>query len=311
VSTAIVFAELPTAPARAGWRAVLSNRLIITGLAIIGLLVLIAALADVLTPYAPDNQLDDGLDSDGMPLPPSRKFLLGTDNLGRDVLTRVLHGTRISLTVGAVAMLTALIIGVLVGLYAGYYGSWVDVLLMRTTDVVLALPALLLALALANLMDGKVLLHRPVEIKLERGLLSVCVVIGVVSWTGIARVVRAQVLSLKERAFVEAARAIGCSGRRIIWRHLLPNVLPAIIVLATMNVAGTILFEAGLGYLGVGVPQPAPSWGNMISDGQPYLLVAPWLVIPPGVAIVLAVLGFNLLGQGLQDVIDPYHKKGA
>jgi ABC-type dipeptide/oligopeptide/nickel transport system permease subunit len=208
-------------------------------------------------------------------------------------------------------MLTALVIGVLVGLYAGYYGGWVDAVLMRMTDVMLALPALLLAIALAGLMNGKVIVSRPVEIKLERGLLSVCLVIGVVSWTGIARVVRGQVLSLKERAFVEAARAVGCSNRRILWRHILPNVLPAILVLATMSVANTILFEAGLGYLGVGVPPPAPSWGNMIADGQPYMLVAPWLVIPPGVAIVVAALAFNLLGQGLQDVLDPYHKKGA
>jgi ABC-type dipeptide/oligopeptide/nickel transport system permease subunit len=310
VSTVAV-ADPPVAPAPAAWRAVLGNRLVAAGLAVIGLLVLVAVFADLLRPYAPDAQLDDGLDSDGMPLAPCRQFPLGTDNLGRDVLTRVLHGTRISLTVGAVAMLTALLIGVLVGLYAGYHGRWVDAVLMRTTDVVLALPALLLALALAGLMNGKVLVSWPVTIKLERGLFSVCLVIGAVSWTGIARVVRGQVLSLKERAFVEAARAVGCSDRRILWRHILPNVLPAILVLATMSVAGTVLFEAGLGYLGIGVPPPAPSWGNMIADGQPYMIVAPWLVIPPGVAIILAVLGFNLLGQGLQDVLDPYHKRRA
>ena len=311
MSTADVAADLPIPPAPAAWRTLLGNRLVVAGLAIIALFVLVALLADKLSAHAPDMQLADGLDADGMPLAPSRQFPLGTDNLGRDVLSRVLHGTRISLTVGAVAMLTALVIGVLVGLYAGYYGGWVDAILMRLTDVMLALPALLLAIALAGLMDGKVLLGWPVEIRLERGLLSVCLVIGVVSWTGIARVVRAQVLTLKERSFVEAARAVGCSHRRILWRHILPNVLPAIIVLATMSVAGTILFEAGLGYLGVGVPPPAPSWGNMIADGQPYLLVAPWLVFPPGVAIVVAALGFNLLGQGLQDVLDPYHKKGA
>jgi peptide/nickel transport system permease protein len=299
----------------AAGRTVLGNRLVAAGLAVIALLVLVAAFAGSLSPYRPDAQLADGLDADGMPLAPCRRFPLGTDSLGRDVLSRVLHGTRISLTVGAVAMLTALVIGVLVGLYAGYYGGWVDAVLMRLTDVMLALPPLLLAIALAGLMkgndNGKVLLRWPAEIKLESGLLSVCLVIGVVSWTGIARVVRAQVLALKERAFVEAARAVGCSHRRILWRHVLPNVMPAILVLATMTVAGTILFEAGLSYLGVGVPAPAPSWGSLISDGQPYLLVAPWLVIPPGVAIVLASLGFNLLGQGLQDVLDPYHKKGA
>jgi peptide/nickel transport system permease protein len=309
VSTADVAADLPAAPA--AWRALLGNRLVAAGLAVIALLLLVAVFADALAPYAPDAQRADGLDADGLPLAPCRRFPLGTDHLGRDVLSRALHGTRISLTVGAVAMLTALVIGVLVGLYAGYYGGWVDAALMRLTDVMLALPALLLAIALAGLMDGKPILAWPVEVRLERGLLSVCLVIGVVSWTGIARVVRAQVLSLKERTFVEAARAVGCSDRRILWRHILPNVLPAILVLATMSVAGTILFEAGLGYLGVGVPKPEPSWGNMISDGQPYLLVAPWLVVPPGVAIVLCVLGFNLLGQGLQDVLDPYHQRRA
>jgi ABC-type dipeptide/oligopeptide/nickel transport system permease subunit len=309
VSTVEVAADLPAAPA--AWRALLGNRLVAAGLAIVLLFVLVAAFADVLSPYAPDRQMEDGLDADGMPVPPSRRFPLGTDSLGRDVLSRVLHGTRISLTVGTVAMLTSLVIGVLVGLYAGYYGGWVDAVLMRMTDVMLALPALLLAIALAGLMDGKVLIGWPVEVRLERGLLSVCFVIGIVSWTGIARVVRAQVLTLKERAFVEAARAVGCSHRRVLWRHILPNVLPAIVVLATMSVAGTILFEAGLSYLGVGVPPPAPSWGNMILDGQAYMTTAPWIMVPAGAAVVLAVLGFNLLGQGLQDVLDPYHKKGA
>jgi ABC-type dipeptide/oligopeptide/nickel transport system permease subunit len=315
VSTAEVAADLPIAPAPAAWRTVLGNRLVAAGLAIVVLLVLVASFADFLAPYAPETQLADGLDADGLPLAPSRRFPLGTDQLGRDVLSRVLHGTRISLAVGAVAMLTSLLIGVLVGLYSGYYGGWVDAVLMRLTDVMLALPALLLAIALAGIMKGNASdadlapTKQGFTIRLEPGLLSVCLVIGVVSWTGIARVVRAQVLALKERSFVEAARAVGCSHRRILWRHILPNVLPAILVLAAMGVAGTILFEAGLGYLGVGVPPPAPSWGTMIADGQPYLLVAPWLVIPPGVAIVVASLGFNLLGQGLQDVLDPYHKK--
>jgi peptide/nickel transport system permease protein len=292
---------------RASWRAVLANRLVASGLSIIGALVLIALCAGVAAPHDPAEQYADGLDEDGMPLPPSLRFPLGTDSLGRDVLSRTLHGSRISLAVGGVATLTALLVGVLVGLYAGYYGRWVDALLMRFTDIMLALPALLLAIALAALMNSKVQdtsWWRP-----GRGLISVCLVIGVVSWTEIARVVRGQVLSLKERTFIEAARAIGCSHRRIVWWHLLPNVMPAIIVLSTMSIAGTILLEAGLSYLGVGVPPPAPSWGTMISDGQPYLVAAPWQVLPPGIAIILTVLGFNLLGQGLQDVLDPYHQK--
>lgn len=302
------------------WREMFRNRLVLSGSLIVGTMVLLALLAPTLTKYRvlrdPLHQYRHGLDASGMPLAPSATFRLGTDSLGRNVLSRVLHGTRISLTVGIVAMLTATLIGVTVGLFSGYYGKWVDVLLMRFTDVMLTIPSLLLAIAFAGLMDGrKVHLHPSflswhfLDVSLKRGLVSIFIVIGIVSWTSIARVVRGQVLALKEREFVEAARAMGCSHARIIWRHILPNVLPAIIVLATMNTAGTIALEAGLSYLGVGVPPPAPSWGSMISEGQPYLIVAPWIVLPPGIAVVIAVVGFNLLGQGLQDVLDPYQKR--
>jgi peptide/nickel transport system permease protein len=301
------------------WRKALGNTLVRSGVILVGLLILFALLAPLLAPYERAvNQYPEGLSADGMPLSPSRSFLLGTDDLGRDVLIRLLYGSRISLTVGLAAMLAAVAFGVVIGLYSGYYGGWVDVVLMRFTDIMMAVPALLLAMALTGLMKGGVgrtlALHLPglsaplFEFKFERGLLGILLVISVVSWTGVARVVRGQVLALKERAFVEAARAIGCSNTRILWRHLLPNVLPAIIVLSAMSTAGTIGLEAGLGYLGLGVPPPAPSWGTMISDGLPYFTVAPWLVLAPGIAIVLAVLGFNLLGQGLQDVLDPYHK---
>ncbi len=300
------------------WRRALSSPLLVAGAVLVGLLILLALAAPLIAPYERAvKQYDRGLDQDGMPLPPSFQFPLGTDSLGRDMLIRVLYGSRISLTVGVAAVLAAVVIGVAIGLYAGYYGGWVDVVLMRFTDVMMAVPALLLALALAGLIQEA----RPISLTLpgmasplfnyrfEQGLVSILLVIGVVSWTGIARVVRGQVLALKERAFVEAARAIGCSHTRILWLHILPNVLPAIIVLSAMRTAGTIALEAGLGYLGVGVPPPAPSWGTMISDGQAYLTVAPWLVLAPGAAIVLAVLGFNLLGQGLQDVLDPYQKR--
>jgi ABC-type dipeptide/oligopeptide/nickel transport system permease subunit len=294
----------------------LRNRLVLVGLAIVALLAIVGVCAPLLAPHNPARQYADGLDASGMPLPPSPRFPLGTDSLGRDVLSRVLYGARISLTVGTVAMLTATLIGTLVGLLAGYYGRVTDTLLMRLTDMAMTIPALLLAIAFAGLMDGRRLhLHPPalpwhwLDLELRRGMVSVLLVIGLVSWTGIARVVRGVVLSLKEREFVEAARAVGCSHGRIIWRHILPNTLPAIIVVAAMSTAGTIALEAGLSYLGIGVPPPAPSWGGMISEGQPYLLVAPWLVLPPGLAVVLAVIGFNLLGQGLQDVLDPHRRK--
>ncbi len=293
----------------------MGNRLVLAGLITIACLILLSVFAPLIAPHAPNAQFEEGLDPNGMPLPPSARFLLGTDCLGRDVLSRLIFGTRISLTVGIVAMLTATIIGVAVGLIGGYYGRWVDTLLMRFTDIMMTIPALLLAIAFAGLMTGRMVhlhpawLHaRFLDVRLERGMVSIFLVIGIVSWTGIARVVRGQVLSLKEREFVEAARAIGCSNARIVLRHILPNVLPAIIVLATMSTAGTISLEAGLSYLGIGVPPPAPSWGSMISQGQPYLLVAPWMVLPPGIAIVIAVVGFNLLGQGLQDVLDPYQR---
>ena len=250
-----------------------------------------------------------------MPVGPCPLFPLGADSLGRDVLSRVLYGTRISLTVGTVAMLTATAIGVLVGLLAGYDRRRVDTVLMRFTDIMMTIPTLLLAIALAGLMDGRVVhlhpswLHAPsLDLELKPGLASIFLVIGLVSWTYIARPVRAVVLSLREREFVEGARAIGCSHVRIIWRHILPNVLPAIIVLAAMGTAGTITLEAGLSYLGVGIPPPAPSWGRMINEGQQYLLIAPWLVLTPGVAVVIAVVASNLLGQGLQDVLDPHHR---
>jgi peptide/nickel transport system permease protein len=232
------------------------------------------------------------------------------------VFSRVLFGARISLTVGIVAMLTATAIGVLIGLSAAYYGRGVDSSLMRLTDVMMSIPALLLAIAFAGLMTGRVVHLHPawlhwhlLEFPLKRGLVSVFLVIGIVSWTGIARVVRAQALSVREREYVVAARSLGASHTRILWRHIFPNVLPAILVLATMSTAGTILLEAGLSYLGMGVPPPASSWGSMISDGQPYLIAAPWIALPPGIAVILAVVGFNVLGQGLQDLIDPYERR--
>jgi peptide/nickel transport system permease protein len=289
------------------WRQALGNGLVRWGLALIAALVLVAVAADFLAPHDPRQQFADGLDDSGMPVPPSARFPLGTDSLGRDVLSRLLHGTRISLLVGTVAMLTAALIGVGVGLAAGYGGPWADMPLMRLTDVMMSLPGVLLAMALVGLMQD-----RDLSLPLVPGrLVSVLLVIGIISWTGIARVVRGQVLTLKERPFVEAARALGFSHTRILLRHILPNLLPAILVLAALGTASTMGMEAGLSFLGIGLPPSTPSWGVMINEGQPYLLVAPWLVLPPGSAIILAVLGFNLLGQGLQDALDPYQRAGA
>jgi peptide/nickel transport system permease protein len=262
--------------------------------------------------HEPIRQDLNGLDNDGMPRPPGGAYLLGTDSLGRDVLSRVIYGTRVSLAVGTAAMLTATVIGLAIGLVSGFYGGKLDLGLMRFTDINLSVPAVLLAIAFAGLMDGKTLhlhpawLHWPfLDVQLKRGVVSIFLIIGLVCWPGMVRVIRAQVLSLKEREFVLASRALGASDARLIFRHLLPNVLPTVIVLAAMTTANTILLEAGLGYLGIGVPPPAPTWGSMIADGQPYFISAPMIVIVPGVAVVLTVLAFNLLGQGLQEVLDP------
>lgn len=294
----------------------LSNPLVLIGLAIVVVLALAAVSAPALSKLGwlrdPLGQSAQGLDEDGMPLPMGAKAWLGTDNLGRDVLSRVLFGTRVSLTVGVASMLTATVIGLLVGLASGYVGGGFDIVLMRFTEMNLTLPAVLLAVALAGVLNGRVVhLHPPgldwhwLDLELKRGMASLFLIIGLVSWPGMVRVIRAEVLSIKEREFVLAARALGASDLRIVLRHILPNILPTVIVLSAMTTAGTILLEAGLGYLGIGVPPPSPSWGSMINEGQPYFVTAPHLVIVPGLAIVVTVLAFNFLGQGLQEVLNP------
>jgi ABC-type dipeptide/oligopeptide/nickel transport system permease subunit len=307
---------------RTSLRALVTNRLAGTGALIISAFVLLALGAPMLTRLhvlrAPDRQEEKGLDEDGLPLPAGAAHLLGTDNLGRDVLSRVVYGARVSLSVGIAAMLTATIIGVTVGLLAGFYGRKLDLVLMRFTEMNMTIPAILLAIAFAGLLDvsGRTVHLHPawlpwhfLEFTLKRGAVSVFLIVGFVCWPGMVRVVRAQVLALKERDFVQAARSLGASDARILLRSILPNLLPTIIVLAVMSTANTILLEAGLGYLGIGVPPPAPSWGSMISEGQPYFITFPHLVIVPGVAIVLTVLAFNLLGQGLQEIVDPKQRR--
>jgi peptide/nickel transport system permease protein len=306
----------PPAPAPGLAAALWRHRLVRAGGGIVILFTLLALAAPLLTRWhvlhEPIRQDLSGLDADGMPRPPGGAYLLGTDSLGRDVLSRVIYGTRVSLAVGTAAMLTATVIGLAIGLLSGFYGGKLDLGLMRFTDINLSVPAVLLAIAFAGLMDGKTLhlhpawLHWPfLDVQLKRGIVSIFLIIGLVCWPGMVRVIRAQVLSLKEREFIQASRALGASDARLIFRHLLPNVLPTVIVLAAMTTANTILLEAGLGYLGIGVPPPAPTWGSMIADGQPYFITAPMIVIVPGVAVVLTVLAFNLLGQGLQEVLDP------
>jgi peptide/nickel transport system permease protein len=244
-------------------------------------LMLLAMFAPLIAPHDPVGAVASTF---GDPGAPSRAFPLGTDQLGRDVLSRIIFGARISLTVGIAAMLVTLTIGVTIGLLSGFFGGVVDFVLMRFTDVMLTLPALLLAMALVSVL-------RP-------SLLNILIVIGLVSWTGVARVVRAETLSMVGRDFVLAARALGAPPEKLILRHVLPNVMPIIVVMAVLGTSGTLLLDAGLSFLGLGVPPPTPSWGRMIEEATTYFRTAPWLAVFPGMAIFYAVLGFNLLGYG-------------
>lgn len=244
-------------------------------------LVVVAILAPVLAPHDPTRAVAQTF---GDPGAPSRAFPLGTDELGRDVLSRIIYGARISLTVGVAAMIVTMTIGVSIGLLSGFFGGAVDFLLMRFTDVMLTLPALLLAMLFVAVL-------RP-------SLLTILLVIGLVSWTGVARVVRAETLSMVQRDFVLAARALGAAPSRLIMRHVFPNVMPIIVVMAVLGTSGTLLLDAGLSFLGLGVPPPTPSWGRMIDEATLYFRTAPWLAAFPGLAIFYAVLAFNLLGYG-------------
>ncbi|HUO05791.1 MAG TPA: ABC transporter permease [Candidatus Binataceae bacterium] len=252
------------------------------GMAIVTSIVVVAVLAPWLAPHDPTGVAAPTFGDPGFP---SRAFPLGTDDLGRDVLSRIIFGARISLIVGVAAMLMTVSIGVAIGVCSGFFGGAIDAVLMRFTDMMLALPALLLAMAL-------VVVLRP-------SLLTVLLVIGLVSWTQIARVVRAETIAMTQRDFVLGARALGAASGRLIVRHILPNAMPTIVVMAALGTSGTLLLDAALSFLGLGVPPPTPSWGRMIEEAAIYFRTAPWLALFPGLAIFYAVLGFNLLGYGL------------
>jgi peptide/nickel transport system permease protein len=256
--------------------------LLAAGAFVVGAIVALAVAAPIL---APDNPSITVVPHYTGPLPPGGEHLLGTDTLGRDVLSRLLYGARISLTVGVAATAVTMAIGIPIGIAAGYFGGLADACLMRAIEVAMTLPTLLLAIAVATLF--------------QPSLSSVLLVIGIVNWAGLARTVRGGTLALRGAEFVTAARTLGASHPRIIARHLLPGLLPMIAALAALTTASAILIDAGLSYLGLGVPLPSPSWGRMISEAQAYLHVAPWLMFFPGLAIVTLVVGFNLIGHGL------------
>lgn len=256
------------------------------GLFLVGLMTCAAVLAPVLSPYDPLAQ-----NLDARLLPPGLKHLFGTDVLGRDVFSRMLFGARVSLWVGFVSVSISVSIGIVLGLLAGYFRGLLDECIMRFVDVMLCFPSFFLILAVIAF--------------LEASLVNIMVVIGLTSWMGVARLVRAETLSLRERDFILAARLSGAGTARILFRHILPNALAPVLVSATLGVAGAILLESGLSFLGIGVQYPMPSWGNILIDGKQTLGVAWWLSLFPGLAILFTVLGYNLLGEGLRDILDP------
>ncbi len=260
---------------------------------IVLVLIVVAIFAPVLAPHNPDAVFQNGLNANGTPIAPNWEFPLGTDSNGRDILSRVIFGSRVSLTVGVVSTLINLFIGVVVGLVSGYFGKWVDTVLMRAVDTILAFPFLLFAMALVAVLGPS--------------LWNVLFAIGILGWGTMARVVRGQVLSLKEFDYVQAERALGASHGRIMFRIILPNVIGPVIVLATLNVGMNMLTEAGLSFLGIGIQPPQASWGNMIQQGMNTYAFAPWTLWFPGLALVIAVLGFNMMGDGLRDLLDPHN----
>jgi peptide/nickel transport system permease protein len=251
---------------------------------VLGLFVLVAILAPVIAPYDPSEIVES------QTLAPSISHPFGTDDLGRDILSRAVYGTRISLTVGLVAVLILITVGTLLGAVSGYYGGLVDTVIMRFVDVMLAFPSIFLILA--------------IQAMLTPNIYNVMVVIGFTSWMGVARLVRAEYLKIKELSYVEAARAIGASDLRIIFRHILPNAMAPIIVAATLGMAGAILTESALSFLGMGVQPPMPSWGNMLMDSQAYLRDAPWMAVIPGLLILITVLSLYFVGEGLREKLD-------
>lgn len=273
------------------WRGLLRRPLAMVGFVIAVAFVVVAVAAPLIAPYSPYEQFFDGLTLEGAPLPPNERFLLGTDLLGRDLLSRLIYGARTSLIVGLLANGIALVVGTLVGITAGFLRGFVGAVLMRSTDLVMAFPALILAITIAALRGPSL------------GL--VVLVIALVNWGPIARVVYAETTSLAEREFIAAERTIGANTSRILFRHILPHLLPIIVVWGTLGISTTVLFEALLSYLGVGVQPPDPSWGNIVFDGQSYFQSAPWLVFFPGFAVAALALSVNLIGDALRDLLDP------
>lgn len=272
------------------WRRFKRHKLAVASLIVLCLLYLMAIFAPLLATHDYQAVAPEKRNS-----PPSREHWFGTDDVGRDIYSRILHGARISLSVGFVAAGFAVVVGTIVGAVAGYFGGVVDDVLMRITEVFMAFPTFFLLITVVSL--------------LPRSIFNIMIVIGLTSWPGLARMVRAEFLSLREQDFTEAARAIGASDLRIIFRHILPNAMAPIIVSATLRIGGAILSESGLSFLGLGVAEPHPSWGNILNRGRNFIRYAPWITIAPGFFIFITVLCFNFIGDGLRDALDPRLKQ--
>ncbi len=265
------------------------NKFIVFGSLIVGIMCILAVFAPAISKYDPAGvNLEEAL------IPPSSMHIMGTDSLGRDLFTRMIYGGRVSLSVGFVAVGIAVVIGLLLGSLAGYYGGWIDNVICRFIDIMLCFPTFFLMLSVIAMVGPNIF--------------NVMAVIGFTSWTGVARLIRAEILSLKEREFVEAARATGASDFRIIIRHLIPNGTGPVLVSVVLGIAGAILVEAALSFLGLGVQPPTPSWGNILTEAKATLGIAWWITVFPGFAILTTVLGYNLLGEGLREHFNPHRK---
>lgn len=277
---------------RDAWMVLHRDKAALAGGTVALVLILLALLAPYLAPYEPSRQFSDGLTETGHPVPPSLKFPLGTDQLGRDLLSRLLWGGRVSLGIGVVSNLLAVAFGGTIGAIAGYLGGVAETLIMRFIDIVMGFPVLLLSVALVAV--------------LKPNPISITLVIAFVNWTYVARITYNMVRALKEREFIHAAHSIGVGRLRILARHILPHLFSIMVVYATLGIASSVMLESTLSYVGIGVQPPTPSWGNMINEGQRYYRTATWLVLYPGALIALSVLAFNLVGDGLRDAVDPY-----
>jgi peptide/nickel transport system permease protein len=276
---------MPSGHRRRLWRKFTANRLGVIGVVIIMVLIAVASLANILAPYSYKEQ-----ELSAMYLPPSAEHLMGTDEFGRDVLSRVIHGSRISVYVGVVSVGLSVIIGVFIGSIAGYYGGWIDHALTTIADLTWSLPEILVALLLVAIIGA--------------GVECVIAAIGLTYWAQYARLIRGQILMLKNEVYIEATRSLGANDFNILFKHLFPNAIGPVVVAATIGIGQAIVLEATLGFLGLGAQPPLPSWGAMMSSGTAYLFISPWVIIFPGLAMMITVLGFNLFGDALVDLLD-------